>query len=237
MRALLTFMLCVLVVRAGSEQTIRQDEVFTIAFAEPPREDLFSPVFEIIESLEGYYVNNPNDFGKETYAGITKRDNPNWEGWKFIKQEKKKGKIKWNKHFPELDSLVKEHYRYLWQKEPFEQINDSELRAFVFDFRIHSSYSITLIQRSLQIKKTGILDSLTVAKLNSLNSVTALENLKKERLNFYYRLVKKHPTLKEFIKNWRIRVESFKHENSIKQTRHRDDSHRLFSCERIVDGG
>ena len=33
---------------------------------------------------EGGYVDNPNDIGKETYGGISRKYNPNWEGWKFI---------------------------------------------------------------------------------------------------------------------------------------------------------
>jgi lysozyme family protein len=34
--------------------------------------------------VEGGYVNHPNDRGGETWAGIARRFNPTWEGWKII---------------------------------------------------------------------------------------------------------------------------------------------------------
>ena len=40
--------------------------------------------FKILKVKEGGYVNDSDDSGGETYCGISRRYNLNWEGWKTI---------------------------------------------------------------------------------------------------------------------------------------------------------
>ncbi len=49
---------------------------------------------------EGGYVNDPNDSGGETYAGIARHYNPGWEGWDEVDR--------WtgNKNSPDLQDLL-----------------------------------------------------------------------------------------------------------------------------------
>ncbi len=49
-------------------------------------------IISTILSHEGGYANHPADKGGETYRGISRKANPNWEGWKYIDDVKRTGK-------------------------------------------------------------------------------------------------------------------------------------------------
>ncbi len=52
----------------------------------------YSQIIPTTLAHEGGYANHPSDKGGETYRGITRKHNPNWEGWAFIDEVKKTGK-------------------------------------------------------------------------------------------------------------------------------------------------
>ena len=41
----------------------------------------FRLAYKKIEAAEGGYVNDPDDKGGETYKGISRKANPDWNGW------------------------------------------------------------------------------------------------------------------------------------------------------------
>ena len=49
----------------------------------------FRLAYKKIEAAEGGYVNDPDDKGGETYKGISRKANPDWDGWISIDQIKK----------------------------------------------------------------------------------------------------------------------------------------------------
>lgn len=49
----------------------------------------FNEEFEKLILAEGGYVKDPDDAGGETYLGISRVNNPNWEGWDIIDKVKK----------------------------------------------------------------------------------------------------------------------------------------------------
>lgn len=72
----------------------------------------FDKAYNKLLSFEGGYVNDKDDKGGETYKGIARNYNPDWNGWIIIDALKK------NSNFPnnlymnlELDKRVKEFYK------------------------------------------------------------------------------------------------------------------------------
>lgn len=49
----------------------------------------FKTAYKKIEAAEGGYCFDPDDAGGETYKGISRRANPNWNGWISIDAIKK----------------------------------------------------------------------------------------------------------------------------------------------------
>jgi lysozyme family protein len=50
----------------------------------------FEIAYKRIEKYEGSYVYALDDNGGKTYAGLSRKVNPNWIGWKMIDVAKKK---------------------------------------------------------------------------------------------------------------------------------------------------
>ena len=74
----------------------------------------FRLAYKKIEAAEGSYVNDPDDKGGETYKGISRKANPDWNGWISIDQIKKTHPITFKnilKRTPELEKKVQDLYK------------------------------------------------------------------------------------------------------------------------------
>ena len=48
----------------------------------------FNEEFKKVILVEGGYVNDPDDAGGETFAGVSRKNNKNWKGWPIIDKHK-----------------------------------------------------------------------------------------------------------------------------------------------------
>lgn len=148
-----------------------------------------------VRELEGNYVNDPLDLGKETYAGITTRYNPDWYGWRYIKNKK----LKRCQYVPEAELWVLDYYLDIWVKEGFYKLRNQEVANYLFDTRIHLSQkrTIQLINDTYNLKIDNNAEWITY-KLNRID----LSKLREARINYYYKRFKKNPTQLKFKRNW-----------------------------------
>jgi lysozyme family protein len=89
--------------------------------------------------FEGW-VNDKDDSGEETYAGISRVHNPDWAGWPIIDACKEKDNFPRNlNHVPGLKDMVKlrfkEHY---WHTIEGDSMPD-DLATELFDVSVHIS--------------------------------------------------------------------------------------------------
>ncbi|MDR2457828.1 MAG: hypothetical protein LBD41_05040, partial [Clostridiales Family XIII bacterium] len=66
-------------------------------------------ITKIISEYEGGYSNVPGDLGGETYAGISRKYNPDWQGWETLDLIPQAHKTT-NAKFIELTSAVDNFY-------------------------------------------------------------------------------------------------------------------------------
>lgn len=83
----------------------------------------FDEAYKILEKYEGVYSNDKKDPGGETYAGISRKYHPDWNGWKVLDNYKQAlGKALTAKNIPievkwGLAPRVKQFYRTeFWDK-------------------------------------------------------------------------------------------------------------------------
>lgn len=164
---------------------------------------------------EGYYVNHQDDRGKETYGGISRKYNPNWWGWRFIDEQKKKnGEIKRYTRFPELDFWVQDYYLDIWVKEEFYLLRDQQTANYVLDFRINGTIGARLIQKTLidlghtQLKLNNRIDSATIHAINLTDKERFLTDLRIRRVKFYKSIVARDSTQNQFLKHWLLRAKN-----------------------------
>ena len=177
----------------------------------------FIPAYSKVKKWEGGFVDNPNDKGLMTYAGITRRFNPDWPGWNFIFNKLDYGPIKTNTVFPELSNMVTEFYKNLWDSNRYGLIKNQSIANLLFDFGVNSGQktAIKSIQNLVGANTDGVLGLNTAAKINATDSTVLFNKLKNYRTQFYNSILERDPTQSVFAKGWFNRLNDYKYEGGL----------------------
>lgn len=169
----------------------------------------FPSIIKRILIHEGGYCDVKGDTGGETYCGISRVNNPNWDGWKIIDAQK----LVYNQKLPELENNVYQfYYSKYWLKNGLHLINDYSLQYIIFDWVINSGiFAIKKVQEIVSAKPDGKLGLITAKLINEYNSEHLFNIIKHARINFYYEIAKKGSNAK-FLNGWLKRVESINYE-------------------------
>lgn len=123
--------------------------------------------------FEGGYANDPDDFGKETYMGISRRYHPGWSGWQIIDYyknvyksnlEKFKARLTSDK---ELSNRVKLFYKTnYWDINILGEFNSQDIANELFDTGVNLGYNdaAAFLQLALNVlnKNNKLYDDLVV---------------------------------------------------------------------------
>lgn len=121
----------------------------------------FIDAYKKVLNNEGIYSNDPDDAGGETYKGISRKANPNWDGWISIDAIKKahpttfKGILK---KTPELEKKVQELYKdKYWDCFELDDVPSQLVAEQMFDTAVNQGQTaaIRFAQRVLDLRETG----------------------------------------------------------------------------------
>lgn len=121
----------------------------------------FIDAYKKVLNNEGIYSNDPDDAGGETYKGISRRANPNWDGWISIDAIKKahpttfKGILK---KTPELEKKVQDLYKdKYWDCFELDDVPNQLVAEQMFDTAVNQGQTaaIKFAQRVLDFRETG----------------------------------------------------------------------------------
>jgi len=186
----------------------------------------YDMAYETLRAEEGNYAWLKNDFGKETYGGITRKWNPKWVGWKHIDSVKAANKVKklnHNQYVPSAEPHVKEFYKVWWDDWQMKNIKDTLSSLYTFDFAICGPPSVKIIQRCLNkfgynFKVNGRMSPEMTMAINEVDPIIYVQKLRMMRRDFYkYVANQYHPvkvndstvmmqTQKHFLRGWLIRA-------------------------------
>ena len=121
---------------------------------------------------EGGYVNDPDDAGGETYKGISRKNWPNWIGWKIVDAQRT------DKNFPKLlnslsalqDSVISFYKREFWDKVGGDQIASQTIADNLVDSAVNEGVksAVKRAQGIVGLAQNGVISPELVTKLNSL---------------------------------------------------------------------
>lgn len=122
----------------------------------------FDIEFKKVILAEGGYVNDKDDKGGETYLGISRKNNPNWNGWKQVDTIKNKYGTK-NitnilKQDKELTNNAKNYYKeHYWNKLELDDIKSQDIASILFDTCVNCGIktAVTIAQKICNINVTG----------------------------------------------------------------------------------
>lgn len=183
----------------------------------------FEIAHEKTSSIEGGYVNDPTDNGKETYRGISRKYFPDWKGWEIIDQYKENTTLKRNQYInnPDLDVLVDDFYKqHFWDSIKLGSINYQELANEMFDTAVNMGLktSVKFLQEALNLlnkneksyqdlKVDGIIGNRTIGIANSFQNYSALlKTMNGLQFMKYVRICKNKPEQEKFFLGWLKRI-------------------------------
>lgn len=104
----------------------------------------FLEAYRLTNINEGGYVNDPTDSGGETYCGISRKNFPNWQGWKIVDGYKPITKGDTIKDVI-LEGLKKSFYKNnFWDKCKLDFEDNQELANNIYDTAVLEGVSFAL---------------------------------------------------------------------------------------------
>ena len=169
----------------------------------------FAKYYPTLVANEGYYANDPQDAGGETYMGVARTYWPQWQGWAIIDAYKaQKGWPRDTSRNPgkaqaslilrnnrQLPALVYEFYkaRY-WDKQHLSELQNQSIAEALADYGVNAgtgritialqyALSVTL---GLPVKQDGVLGPKTLAAANAAPQRALYDALIAQRKGHHY---------------------------------------------------
>lgn len=161
---------------------------------------------------EGGYNKIKGDKGGETYCGISRVSNPNWDGWRIVDAHK----LKYNEKLAELNgSVTKFYYENYYLMNGIHLLNDFSIKYIIFDWVVNSkaSTAIKKIQYIVSAKPDGNLGPKTAALINGYKPEHLFNIIKHTRID-YYNTIALIDDNEKFLTGWLNRINNINYENS-----------------------
>lgn len=134
----------------------------------------FNKAFEKVLKHEGGYVNDPDDRGGETFAGIARNFHKSSIIWNEVDRLKKEGKTKSqiNKLLfanEEVMTDVKNVYkRLVWDSIRLDEVHNDKIAYQIFDEAVNKGFrrGVILAQITVGLPQTGIVTQELINRLN-----------------------------------------------------------------------
>lgn len=159
----------------------------------------FTPAFEKMIKHEGGFIltDVSNDLGGQTYAGISRKYHPNWEGWQFIDRN--------DTDNPQLTQKVRDFYKSnFWNSCKADKIKNQKIAESIFDFSVNagSKTSAKLAQLVVDATPDGIIGPKTLERINDADEELFISKFALAKVARYAEICKRNPTQKKFLLGW-----------------------------------
>ena len=145
--------------------------------------------FEFTLSQEGCtdknpvgYVNDPQDAGGETVAGISRRYHPQWEGWKFVDEIKKATVSPFDLikalDTTEIHNAIYAFYKQYWHKYKCDEMPIG-LGIAMFDTAFMTGQAVRLLQMSINFVVEDKINMITVDNVIGMQTLSAIELIRR----------------------------------------------------------
>lgn len=172
----------------------------------------FLAVLPVTLNFEGGYVNHKNDKGLETYRGISKRTNPDWEGWRILEKHKplSNGDII-------NDEALKNAVRDLYYSKYFLAHGLQNFKHILpallcFDFAVHGGFAKAKIQALIndrflgKLAVDGVLGEKSFAAINAINPIELSHAILDARKVYLDNIIQNDTTQEVFRRGWDNRI-------------------------------
>ncbi len=184
----------------------------------------FSVAYGLTRAEEQGYANHKHDTGGETYGGISRKNWPNWFGWKLIDEYKIDYPAGFESYLDSdegLQEFVKRFYQAeFWWSNRLGELKDQSIANEIFDTGVnqglrvaakHLQNALNLLNRNQRDYRDLIVDGrigkITLRVVNNHRSPYGiLKTLNGLQFEIYHHIAKNNPVQEEFFLGWLNRV-------------------------------
>lgn len=155
----------------------------------------FVDAFNHVMAIEKWELtSDPDDLGGQTYAGISRKNWPKWEGWKDID----------NGQIPDPRKVGAFYRDNFWNVVLGDAINSQRIATSIFSFAVHAgaSVAVRLAQRAASVRDDGVVGKMTLFALNSVDADLFLAKFALAKIARYRDICVKNPTQRKYIIGW-----------------------------------
>lgn len=160
----------------------------------------FLPAFEqMIRDEGGYTLHNiPGDRGGQTYAGIARNFNPDWEGWEFVDR----------RETPPTPMVRNWYHANYWIPIAGDHLIHQAVASSIFNFAVNSSapgrptVAVKLAQLVAGATPDGSLGPRSVAALNAMDPEKFVMAYALAKIARYRDIVTRDRTQIKFLLGW-----------------------------------
>lgn len=150
---------------------------------------------KMIRNEGGYALTNiGNDHGGQTYAGISRRAHPDWDGWKAIDRGQT----------PRTE-LVRDLYRErYWMPIRGEEIQNQSVAETIFDFAVNAGVKTAskLAQIVVGTEPDGVIGPITINAINKAGTESFLPRYTLAKIARYAEIVRRDQSQRKFLLGW-----------------------------------
>lgn len=175
----------------------------------------FETAYSNLIALEGGYSNNPHDAGGETFAGITRSNNPIWPGWLIIDAAKPQHPniVDLNKTLFANTTLV-QYLKSFYEQQywNFDSLTSQPVadKLFAMEVNFGKGTAVRILQQALaklghNIVQDGSLGAQTLEITSKVPEDIMLQYLRAFSALFRFHRVQAKPDQATFLEGWLIR--------------------------------
>ena len=156
----------------------------------------FNIAFEKTLVAEGGYklTNIANDRGGQTYAGISRKANPNWLGWNAV-----------DAGGTPPSELVRQFYKLTyWDALRCDSIISQAVAESVYDFGVNAGVKTSgkLAQIVVGVTPDGVIGQKTLMAINSMQAEVFRPAFSLAKIARYYNICRKDKSQRVFLMGW-----------------------------------
>lgn len=160
----------------------------------------FLPAFEATMLAEGGYVlhNVPADRGGMTFAGISRKNWPQWRGWIDIDAGST----------PEAQDVRAFYHEKFWLPLRMSEVADQKVAATIYDFAVNAGTGIAVKLAQIVVGTTpdGRMGPKTLAAINAMDSRLFILAYALAKVARYRDIIARDKTQLKFISGWLSRT-------------------------------
>lgn len=159
----------------------------------------FEIAFNRTMRSEGGYVLHtvPGDRGGMTFAGISRKYNPDWSGWARIDAGDRDSAAL-------LDSVADFYVEFYWQPMLAAFVDTQRVANVLFDFAVNAGVKTAsrLAQQVLGVSVDGVVGNKTMMALNSVDADEFIASYSLAKIARYAAIVNRDRSQNKFLLGW-----------------------------------